>query len=58
VTPDQLKARNEAIRKAWDCPYRRALMSAAKTKEGSRRSSQEAYNRYFREYRRKRNDAT
>ena len=52
MTADQLRRRNDAIRAAWDCPYRRALMSRAKTKEGSRSASVEAYNAYFREYRR------
>ena len=52
MTADQLRRRNDAIRAAWDCPYRRALMSKAKTKEGSRSASREAYNAYFREYRR------
>ena len=50
MTADQLRRRNEAIRAAWDCPYRRALMSKAKTKEGGRSASREAYNRYYREY--------
>lgn len=56
LTPEQLKARNTAIQAAWDDPLRRALMSALKTKEGSRASSRAAYNAYFREYRRKRHE--
>ena len=48
--------RNEAIRAAWDDPLRRALMSKAKTKEGSRSASREAYNRYHREYRRRKRE--
>ena len=52
MTADQLRCRNEAIARAWDDPLRRALMSKAKTKEGSRSASREAYNAYFREYRR------
>jgi hypothetical protein len=57
VTADQLKQRNEAIRAAWDDPLRRALMSKAKTKEGSRSASVEAYNAYFREYRRRKRES-
>lgn len=51
MTQEQLDARNEAIRRAWDDPLRRALMSHAKRKEGSKRSSRKAYNEYMREYR-------
>ena len=53
MTADQLKRRNEAIQAAWDDPLRRALMSQAKTKEGGRSASREAYNRYYREYRKR-----
>jgi hypothetical protein len=54
VTAEQLAARNAAIRRAWDDPLRRALMSAKKQKPGSRASSREAFNAYFRDYRRRR----
>jgi hypothetical protein len=54
VTPEQLEARNAAIKLAWDDPLRRALMSAAKSKPGSKRSSKEAYNEYYRRYRKRR----
>ena len=53
MTADQLRRRNEAIQAAWDDPLRRALMSKAKTKEGGRSASREAYNRYYREYRKR-----
>ena len=53
MTADQLRRRNEAIQAAWDDPLRRALMSQAKTKEGGRSASREAYNRYYREYRKR-----
>ena len=51
MTPEQLAARNAAIRAAWDDPLRRALMRAKKEKPDSRSSSREAYNAYFRNYR-------
>jgi hypothetical protein len=58
MTPEQLHARSEAIRRAWDDPLRRALMSAKKTR-GGKYSSVEAYNAYYREYRRrKKNDSS
>lgn len=53
MTPEQLKRRNEAIRKAWDDPLRRALMRAKKEQPNSKRSSDEAYNAYYREYRKR-----
>jgi hypothetical protein len=53
MTPDELAARNRAIRDAWDDPLRRALMSALKTKPNSKRSSRDAYNAYYREYRKR-----
>jgi hypothetical protein len=56
MTPEQLERRNAAIRRAWDDPLRRALLSHLKTKEGSRRSSRAAYNAYFRAYRKRKND--
>jgi hypothetical protein len=54
MTPDQLKNRNLAIRAAWDDPLRRALLSAKKSKSHSKRSNQEAFNAYYREYRKRR----
>lgn len=32
MTKEQIAARNRAIRLAWDCPYRRSIMSAIKLK--------------------------
>jgi hypothetical protein len=49
MTPEQLERRNAAIRRAWDDPLRLALAR----KPNSKRSSQEAYNAYYREYRRR-----
>ena len=57
MTADQLRRRNDAIRAAWDCPLRRALMSKAKTKEGSRSASRAAFNAYYREYRRRKRES-
>lgn len=57
MTPEQLRARNAAIKRAWDDPLVRALAGAKKTKPGSRSSSREAYNAYFRAYRRKKRAA-
>ena len=56
MTADQLRRRNEAIRAAWDDPLRRALMSKAKIKEDGRSASREAYNQYYREYRRRKRE--
>lgn len=53
MTSEQLARRNAAIRAAWDDPLRRALMRAKKEKPGSKRSSDEAYNAYYREYRKR-----
>ena len=53
MTPEQLEARNRAIQAAWEDPLRRALMSALKSEEGSRRSSKAATNAYFKKYRMK-----
>lgn len=53
MSPEQLAARNAAIKAAWDSPLRRELMAAKKRKPGSKRSSREAYNAYMRAYRRK-----
>jgi hypothetical protein len=55
VTPEQLKARNDAIREAWEDPLRLAL-ARMKTKPGSKRSSREAYNAYYRNYRKVQKD--
>ena len=53
MTPEQLEARNTAIRKAWDDPLRRALASAQKTKPGSKLDmTRKEYNAWYREYRR------
>ena len=53
MTREQIEARNAAIRAAWDDPLRRALMSAVKSKPGSKRSSRKAYNAYYRAYRKR-----
>jgi len=54
MTPEQLARRNAAIAAAWDDPLVRALASARMSKPGSKRSSQESYNAYYREYRKRR----
>ena len=61
MTPEQLARRNAAIKAAWDDPLLRAIVRAKMERPGSRGSSQEAYNAYFREYlrewrKRKKND--
>lgn len=56
MSPEQLAARNAAIKSAWEDPLRRAFMAAKKRKPGSKRSSREAYNAYMRAYRRKKRE--
>ena len=58
MTPEQLANRNAAIRRAWDDPLLRALVSAKMSRPGSKRSSRQAYNAYYREYRRRVNSRT
>ena len=53
MTQEQLAARNAKIKAAWDDPLRRALQSAKHAKPGSKRSSREAYNAYYRAYRKR-----
>jgi hypothetical protein len=50
MSPEALEARNAAIRKAWDDPLRRALMSVAKGGVTGRRRSRAALNAYYRNY--------
>jgi hypothetical protein len=53
MTPDQIRRRNDAIRRAFDDPLIRALMSAQKGGLTGRRKSRAATNEYFREYRKR-----
>lgn len=51
MTPAQLAARNDAIRRAWDDPLRRSLLSAKKMKPGSKLlMSRKEYNAWYRDY--------
>jgi hypothetical protein len=57
MTPEQLKARNEAIRKAWTILYAARSIQPGSPDPDTRYASQEAYNAYFRNYRAKRKAA-
>jgi hypothetical protein len=52
MTPEQLEARNAAIRAAWEDPLRLALAR----KPDSKRSSPEAARAYYRDYYRRRKE--
>ena len=56
MTAEQLARRNAAIRAAWDDPLLRATHMKHLRKEDSKRSSDEAYNAYYRDYRRRKRD--
>lgn len=51
MTAEQLASRNEAIKRAWDDPLRRAIARARASKIISRNASRDAYNAYHRAYR-------
>jgi hypothetical protein len=53
MTPEQIARRNEKIRQAWEDPLRIALARASRQKDGSKRSSEQAYREYYRRYRHK-----
>lgn len=57
MTPEQLTARNAAIKLAWEDPLLRAVVAAKKRKPNSKRSSRAAYNAYMRAYRRRKRES-